>query len=251
LTRGVFITGTDTGVGKTLVAAALIRMLAGLGVRVAGMKPVASGAERTAEGLRNADALALMNAANVAAAYDTVNPYCFETPIAPHIAAREAGVAIDVHLVRRRFEELAHDAELVVVEGAGGWLAPISATQTLADIALALEIPVILVVGLRLGCLNHALLTAESLASRRASLAGWIANHVDPEFERSAENLATLSARLQAEPLAVVPFVTQGSGAHHFADAESARLAQVLQLEGRRRTAASPPQSWSNGLRVR
>jgi dethiobiotin synthetase len=153
--------------------------------------------------------------------------------------------------VRRRFDELAREAELVVVEGAGGWLAPISATQTLADLALALEIPVILVVGLRLGCLNHALLSAESLASRRASLAGWIANHVDPEFERSAENLATLSARLQAEPLAVVPFVTQGSGEHGFADAESARLARALQLEGRSRPAARPPQSWSNGPRVR
>jgi dethiobiotin synthetase len=244
--RGVFITGTDTGVGKTLVAAALIRALAGLGLRVAGMKPVASGATRTAGGLRNDDALALAAAANVAAPYEIVNPYCFEAPVAPHIAAKEAGTAIDAHLVRRRFDELAQRCEFVVVEGAGGWLAPISATQTLADLALALEIPVILVVGLRLGCLNHALLTAESIGARHASLAGWIANRIDPGFERSAENLATLTARLQAEPLADVPFMTQAGGAFALADAETARLGQVLQLGGRRRMAPGPPRSWSN-----
>ncbi len=244
--KGVFITGTDTGVGKTLVAAALVRTLVGFGMRVAGMKPVASGSQRTPDGLRNDDALALAAAANVTAPYETLNPYCFEPPIAPHIAAKEAGVAIDLHLVRRRFDELAHDAEFVVVEGAGGWLAPISATQTLADIALALEIPVILVVGLRLGGLNHALLSAESIAARRASLAGWVANRIDPGFERAPENLATLAARLQGAPLADVPFMTQGGLAHAFAQGETARFAQALQLEGRRGMAASPPRSWSN-----
>lgn len=244
--KGVFITGTDTGVGKTLVAAMIVRTLVGFGMKVAGMKPVASGSQRTPDGLRNDDALALATAANVAAPYETVNPYCFEPPIAPHIAAKEAGTAIDLHLVRRRFDELAQQAEFVVVEGAGGWLAPISATQTLADIALALEIPVILVVGMRLGSLNHALLSAESITARRAQLVGWVANRIDPGFERAAENLATLSARLQGEPLADVPFMTQGGGGHALSEAETARLAQALQLEGRHGAGASPPRSWSN-----
>jgi dethiobiotin synthetase len=228
--RGVFITGTDTGVGKTLVATALIRALAGRGLRVAGMKPVACGAERGPEGLRNADALALAGAANVTVPYETLNPYCFEPPIAPHIAAREAGTAIDVHLVRRRFEELAREAELVVVEGAGGWLAPISATQTLADVALALEIPVILVVGLRLGALNHALLSAESIAARGARLAGWVASHLDPDFQRGAENLATLEARLRAPPLASVPFLTHPGHGCSFSEPQVERLAGALQV---------------------
>jgi dethiobiotin synthetase len=228
--RGVFITGTDTGVGKTLVATAIIRGLLASGLRVAGMKPVASGAERGPEGLRNADALALASAANVAAPYETLNPYCFEPAIAPHIAAREAGVAIDIHRVRSLFQELAREADFVVVEGAGGWLAPISATQTLADLALALEIPVILVVGLRLGALNHAVLSAESIAARGARLAGWAASHIYPAFERSAENLATLESRLHGAPLASVPFLTHPGRGCSLPDADVARLRQALQL---------------------
>jgi dethiobiotin synthetase len=228
--RGVFITGTDTGVGKTVVATAIVRALVASGLRVAGMKPVASGAERGPDGLRNADALALASAANVPAPYETLNPYCFEPAIAPHIAAREAGVAIDIHRVRSLYQELAHEADFVVVEGAGGWLAPISATQTLADLALALGIPVILVVGLRLGALNHAMLSAESIASRGARLAGWVASHIDPDFERSAENLATLEARLHGAPLAAVPFLTHPGRGCSFPDADVARLRQALQL---------------------
>jgi dethiobiotin synthetase len=160
--RGVFVTGTDTGVGKTVVAAALIRALARQGLRVAGMKPVAAGASATPSGLRNADALALMQAANVRAPYDTVNPYCFAAPIAPHIAARDARSAVDIDLIRRRFAELASDADCVVVEGAGGWLTPVSEHASMADVAAALALPVVLVVGLRLGCLNHARLTAQA-----------------------------------------------------------------------------------------
>lgn len=228
--RAVFITGTDTGVGKTVVAAAIIRALTASGLRVAGMKPVACGAERGPDGLRNADAVALANAANVAAPYETLNPYCFEPPIAPHIAAREAGVAIDIHRVRNHLHELAREADFVVIEGAGGWLVPISATQTLADLALALETPVILVVGLRLGALNHALLSAESIASRGARLAGWVASHIDPAFERSAENLATLEARLHGPPLASVPFLTHPGRGCSFPDADVVRLRQALQL---------------------
>lgn len=203
----VFVTGTDTGVGKTVVSAALTRALVARGLKVAVMKPVASGSDSTPEGPRNSDALALMAAANVPAPYEVVNPYCFLPPISPHIAAREAATTIDLALLRSRFASLAAASDCVVVEGAGGWLAPISDTASMADLAAALSLPVLLVIGLRLGCLNHALLTIESLTTRGVAFAGWIANTIDPHFERSEENLATLSARLGEPPLARVPFL--------------------------------------------
>lgn len=210
--NGFFVTGTDTGVGKTVVSAALTRALVASGLRVAVMKPIASGSEPSPEGPRNSDALTLMAAANVSAPYEVVNPYCFLPPISPHIAAREAHVAIDLALLRSRFDSLASTADRVVVEGAGGWLAPISDTETMADLAAALSLPVLLVVGLRLGCLNHALLTRESLSARGVAFAGWIANAVDPNFDRPAENLAALTARLGEPPLARVPFLERGHG---------------------------------------
>jgi dethiobiotin synthetase len=202
--KGFFVTGTDTGVGKTVAAAALARALAARGRRVAVMKPVASGAEPASEGLRSADALALMAAANVPAPYETVNPYCFVPPVSPHIAARECGAVTDLAVIRRCFDALAGRADCVVVEGAGGWLAPITESATMADLALALRVPVILVVGLRLGCLNHAFLTHESIRAHGASFAGWVANGIDPAMERITENLATLAGRL-GEPLARIP----------------------------------------------
>ena len=133
-------------------------------------------------------------------------------PISPHIAAREAATPIDLALLRSRFDSLADASDCVIVEGAGGWLAPISDTASMADLAAALSLPVLLVVGLRLGCLNHALLTRESLAARGVAFAGWIANAIDPHFERAAGNLATLTARLREPPLASVPFLDRGSG---------------------------------------
>jgi dethiobiotin synthetase len=205
--RGVFVTGTDTGVGKTVVAAALIKSLARQGMRVAGMKPVAAGASMTPCGLRNADALALLQAANVAAPYERVNPYCFAAPIAPHIAARDASVVVDIKLLRQRFDELARDADCVVVEGAGGWLTPISDCASMAEIAAALALPVVLVVGLRLGCLNHAFLTARALAAHGAGVAGWIGNSIDPAFDRAADNIAELEKRLQ-RAAAIVPYAS-------------------------------------------
>lgn len=208
----VFVTGTDTGVGKTVVSAALTRALVARGLRVAVMKPVASGSDPTPEGPRNSDALALMAAANVPAPYEVVNPYCFLPPISPHIAAREAATTIDLALLRSRFASLAAASDCVVVEGAGGWLAPIGDTVSMADLAAALSLPVLLVIGLRLGCLNHALLTVESLATRGVAFAGWIANAIDPHFERSEENLATLIARLGQPPLARVPFLDRDAG---------------------------------------
>jgi len=201
---GLFVTGTDTGVGKTHVALALIRGLSLGGKRVAAMKPVAAGAARGPEGLRNDDALQLAAAANVAAAYERVNPYCLSAPVSPHIAAEEEDIVIDPAVIRREFDKLASLADCVVVEGAGGWLAPISASQTMEAVALALDLPVVLVVGLRLGCLNHALLTAQAVRSSGLELAHWVANTVEPHFERATENVARLSAVL-GPPLAVVP----------------------------------------------
>ena len=223
--KSLFVTGTDTGVGKTVVSAALTRALVARGLRVAVMKPVASGSDPTPEGLRNSDALTLMAASNVPAPYEVVNPYCFLPPISPHIAAREAGVTIDLALLRSRFDSLAAASDCVVVEGAGGWLAPISDTASMADLAAALGLPVLLVVGLRLGCLNHALLTRDSLATRGAAPAGWIANAIDSHFERAEENLATLIARLGEPPLARVPFLACHAGAPDLSAAASSLCA--------------------------
>jgi dethiobiotin synthetase len=203
---GLFVTGTDTGVGKTVVACALARGFAALGERVAVMKPVASGAERTREGLRSPDALALLQAATVKLPYQQVNPYCFEPPISPHIAAKEAKISIDPCRIMADFRTIAARADRVVVEGAGGWLAPIGPTQTMADVALALAVPVVLTVGLKLGCLNHAQLTREAIASRGAPFAGWIASEPEPSMARAGENLAALERLFGAPALAVVPY---------------------------------------------
>jgi dethiobiotin synthetase len=207
--RAVFVTGTDTGVGKTVVAAALMRALVREGFKVAGMKPVASGAERTPAGLRNADALALVAAANVAAAYELVNPYCFAPPIAPHIAAREAGCVIDMERLRHSFDALASNADCVVVEGAGGWATPIGPAQTMADVATALQLPVLLVVALKLGCINHACLTARALAADGAALAGWIGNSITAEFDRKEDNIAELERLLQEPAATIVSYTSQ------------------------------------------
>jgi dethiobiotin synthetase len=203
--KGVFITGTDTGVGKTVVAAGLVRGFVTQGLRVAVMKPVASGSERTPEGLRNGDALALMAASNVALPYERVNPFCFEPPISPHIAADEAGVRVDLERIRQDFEALGNSSDWIVAEGAGGWLAPIGPATDIRALALTLHLPVVMVVGLRLGCINHALLTKLAIESQRAQFAGWIANAIDPAMERRTENLETLIRLIGEPPLALVP----------------------------------------------
>ncbi|HEX8714340.1 MAG TPA: dethiobiotin synthase, partial [Solirubrobacteraceae bacterium] len=203
---GLFVTGTDTGVGKTVVACALARAFAAAGERVAVMKPIASGAERTSEGLRNADALALISAANVPLTYAQVNPYCFEAAISPHIAAEDAMIEIDIGTIKAGFEALTAISERVIVEGAGGWLAPINARETMADLARTLGIPAVLVVALRLGCLNHAELTRRAIGHQGVAFAGWVANRPGARMEREAENLATLTRRLGTPPLALVPF---------------------------------------------
>ena len=198
MTRGVFIAGTDTGVGKTHVAAALLRAWARRGLRVAGMKPVAAGAVLRGGVLRSEDAEALVAAANVEAPWEWVNPYCFAPPIAPHIAAERAGVRIDPAVIRNAFDRLGERADRLVVEGAGGLLVPLNERQDMAHLPLALELPVLLVVGVRLGCLNHALLTAEAILARRLTLAGWVANGIDRGMAEVDANLATLRGRIAA-----------------------------------------------------
>lgn len=210
MNRGWFVTGTDTGVGKTLVAASLLAALAQRGYRVAGMKPVASGCRVTVDGLRNADAELLLQHTTERVHYDEVNPFAFEPAIAPHIAAHEAGVAIDAAVLKRHFQQLAARADCVVVEGAGGWLAPLGNGRYISDLAVDLALPVILVVGLRLGCLNHAMLTRDAIAARALPLAGWVACGIDAAMARVAENLATLRAALPAPCLGVIPHMPEG-----------------------------------------
>src|SRR5690606_8936194 len=189
LRQSLFVAGTDTGVGKTWVAARLIACLAAAGHRVAGMKPVAAGATMTAQGLRNDDAIKLAAAGNVDLPYELINPYCLARATAPHLAAREAGIGIEPVAIQAAFETIQSRSEFVVVEGAGGWLAPIAEPQangcpgpTMQEVALALRLPVVLVVGIRLGSLSHALLTAAAIRHSGLPLAGWIANPIDPRL---------------------------------------------------------------------
>jgi dethiobiotin synthetase len=201
----VFVTGTDTEIGKTFVSTALSAAARSKGLRVGVMKPVASGAHATPDGLRNDDALALMSAAGETD-YGAVNPYCFEPPISPHLAAADAGVDIDVRHIAELVRNRAEKYDCLVVEGAGGWQAPLGRNLSMSDLALALELPVILVVGLRLGCLNHAALSAQAIRRSGLRLAGWVGNRIDPAMSRWQDNVSTLETLLGAPPLAVFPF---------------------------------------------
>lgn len=201
-----FVTGTDTEVGKTTVAAGLLHAARLQGLSTAAAKPVASGCVKTEQGLRNDDALALLAQCSLPLRYEEVNPQAFEPAIAPHLAAREAGVVLDVASLYQPVREvLDRGADFSLVEGAGGWRVPLSGTQTLSDLAIALGLPVILVVGVRLGCINHAVLTAEAIACDGLQLAGWVANIVEPQTSRLEDNLATLAERLPAPCLGHVP----------------------------------------------
>ena len=212
--RGLFITGTDTGVGKTVVASGLVRLAAGSGRRVVGLKPVASGAEHTPDGLRNEDALALAAESSVHLPYALTNPLCFEPAIAPHIAAAEAGVAIAVPDLVAWYARATVQADLAIVEGAGGWRVPLHPEGFLSDLPEQLGLDVILVVGLRLGCLNHARLTAEAITHPgRCRLLGWIGNRIDTGLARLDDNLATLDRLLGGPPLALLPPLAAPSAA--------------------------------------
>lgn len=203
---GCFVTGTDTGVGKTLVSTGLLHALAPHHRRVVGMKPVAAGVVPWGEDWASEDAIALRSASTLAVAPELDNPVLLLDPLSPHIAAERAGVQIDIGAIVRSYQALAAQADAVVVEGAGGFHVPLTDTQTGADLAQALALPVVLVVGLRLGCLSHALLTAEAIRARGLVLVGWVANRVDPEMEAADENIAYLRARLGVPLLAEVPY---------------------------------------------
>ena len=219
---GVFVTGTDTGVGKTRASCALLHALRARHARCVGMKPVAAGAEPDAQGrLQNEDALALRAAGSLAVPPELDNPVLLAEAMSPHIAAARAGRRIEIEPIVQAFHRLAAQADAVVVEGAGGFLVPLSDTLTGADLAAALGLPVVLVVGLRLGCLNHALLTRDAILARGLTLAGWMVNRLDPSMPAQEENLATLHRQMPAPLLADWPWVP---------GAEAASLARALRL---------------------
>lgn len=214
------MTGTDTGVGKTLTSCALLHAFAMTGKSAIGMKPIAAGCE---DG-KWMDVERLIEASNVPAARELINPYALVQPIAPHIAARQAGIVIDIATVQRSFKVLQEMAEVVIVEGVGGFLVPLDDRHDSSDLARTLGLPVILVVGLQLGCLNHALLTARAIHASGLTLAGWVANQINPHMENQAENIRTLQRHLNCPLLGVLPF------SEKIAAREYAGLLDILQL---------------------
>ena len=197
MTQAFFITGTDTDVGKTYVACQLMREYVAQGYKVIGMKPVAAGCDFVDGVWVNDDVLKLEAASNVAAPREWVNPYSFKEAIAPHIAAKSAGVTIKISVIKNAFDELKKLADIVIVEGAGGFLVPLNDTENMTDLAAALDIPIILVVGMKLGCINHSLLTIEAIKARNLRLYGWIANKIEPDMAFCNENIATITKKTQ------------------------------------------------------
>ncbi|HEX9803386.1 MAG TPA: dethiobiotin synthase [Gammaproteobacteria bacterium] len=219
---GFFITGTDTEVGKTRCTLGLMAALQQQGKTVVAMKPVASGCEETPEGLRNDDALLLQAQASLALPYESVNPYAFAPAIAPHLAAAQSGVTIRMETIVDRFMPMQGLAQVVLVEGVGGWLVPLNEQENVSDLAVVLGLPVILVVGLRLGCINHALLSAESIRAAGLELAGWIANSVTPGMAAPEQNIQAIDQRLGAPLLGHIPYL---------ADLRAETFAAALSLE--------------------
>jgi dethiobiotin synthetase len=198
-----FITGTDTGVGKTLVSCALLHAFSAQGKKVVGMKPVAAGIDD--DGL-NEDVKKLRSATNIFALLGQINPYSFPLPIAPHIASHHAGVAINIERIVESYNELCSQAEVVIVEGAGGFQVPLNDKEDSADLAIALDIPIILVVGMRLGCLNHALLSVRAINDCALSCAAWVANIIDKDMAAVNENITALQKRIKAPLLGIIQY---------------------------------------------
>jgi len=222
MSRGVFVTGTDTDCGKTFVGVRLVEQLRARGRRVGVCKPVAAGATWCDGELRNDDALALIAASGLDLGYREVNPYCFEPAIAPHLAAAEVGAEIDLKVIQHACEGLAARCDFLVVEGAGGWRVPLGPRLDMQGLALALRLPVLLVVGLRLGCLNHALLSVQAIEASGAPLIGWIGSQVDPAMRRMKDNIDALREGLATPCLGVFP---------HPLSTEPLRAAMPLRLE--------------------
>lgn len=213
LRRSYFITGTDTGVGKTLFSCALLQAAGQAGYRTAAMKPIAAGAVETPDGLRNDDALQLQAACNQPMSYEEVNPVCLPAALSPHLAAQQSGRRVKAErLVGFCQGLLMQRTNLTVIEGAGGWRVPINDNETLADVAKQLKLPVILVVGMRLGCLNHALLSAEAICRDGLQLAGWVANTLDPAMAAREGNIVKLQRELMVPLLADIPWLTTVNG---------------------------------------
>ncbi len=202
-----FITGTDTEVGKTVASGALLQAASAAGYRTAGYKPVASGCEQTLAGVRNSDALALQRYSSVALRYDQVNPLAFIEPTSPNIVSAEEGRPITFETLSQGLRALEAQAEWVLVEGAGGWYTPLSETQTYADWVAQEQLPVILVVGVKLGCINHAMLTADAVQARSLKLAGWIANCIEPPGKRHQVYMTALKQRIPAPFLGEIPWL--------------------------------------------
>ncbi|MCW8888392.1 MAG: dethiobiotin synthase [Gammaproteobacteria bacterium] len=209
MANGFFITGTDTGIGKSWCSAALIWKLQQQGFNVAGMKPIASGCVETAEGLRNEDALLLQQFSSQPIPYSEINPYAFKPAIAPHIAAEKANTCINLESIKSNFDAISCRFDFTIVEGVGGWLVPLNGQQTVADLVTTLGLPVIMVVGIRLGCINHALLTAQQIQQSGCQLAGWIANTTDVEMKEIQRNIETIDAMVDAPLLGTIPFLQQ------------------------------------------
>jgi dethiobiotin synthetase len=217
-----FIAGTDTEVGKTVASSALLQAANAAGFRSVGYKPVASGCEMTADGLRNEDALALQKYSVLQLPYDSINPLAFAEPTSPHIVSAEEGRPITFEQLSAGLAALTAQSDWVLTEGAGGWFTPLSEQTTFADWARAEQLPVILVVGVKLGCINHAVLTAQAIQASGLRLAGWIANDIQPPGKRHNEYLAALKQRLPAPMLGEIPYLTQPE--------QFDQLAQYVQL---------------------
>ena len=215
-----FLTGTDTEIGKTFITCALLHRATQLGIRAAGLKPVAAGVDASG---KNEDVEKIRAASKVTLADKLINSYCLRAAVAPHIAAAEDNVLIDFATIQTACDQARQAADLVIIEGVGGFCVPLGNDLDSADLAVALGLPMILVVGMRLGCINHALLTAEAIAARGLVIAGWVANRIDPDMARFDENLATLQGLLYAPLLGVVP---------HDPTGDAAGAAKCLQLPG-------------------
>ncbi|MGB5621062.1 MAG: dethiobiotin synthase [Gammaproteobacteria bacterium] len=222
MSSGVFVTGTDTGIGKTLIACALIDRLVQAGIDAGGFKPIAAGGYRTPTGWRNEDAERLMEHGSVALDYAQINPIALPEAIAPHIAAARSGVELSIPALVRDYAALRQLADCVVIEGAGGWLVPLDDRHSMADLAAALGSPVLLVVGIRLGCLNHALLTVADIRRRGLPFAGWIANCIDPAMAELEANIATLDQAIPSPRLGLVPWLDDRDHAARVAGAAAA-----------------------------
>jgi dethiobiotin synthetase len=228
MSGGWFITGTDTGVGKTRVACMLLTALAQQGLRVVGMKPVASGSNATHVGQRSQDAELLLAAGNVAADFGDINPYAFAPPCAPAVAAREANVEIRLDKILAHFRRLQQQAQWVIVEGIGGWMVPLGHRLSMVDVARALGLPVILVVGMRLGCINHAMLTASAVRREGMSISGWVANQIDPAMTRLNESIIDLERSLEIPLLASFPYQSPNDPCNRLPDFPLHRLLPLV-----------------------